>query len=320
MRTARPISHRSANEMRKPFTRASASLLLICGTLGVCSVAQAADPTTTDCFAANESSIALRQAGKLREARAQLALCQTPSCPADVRAVCERRLDAVNAAIPTLIFDVKDDAGNDVADVQATMDGLPLSDRLDGTPISFDPGEHHFVFVAPGRPRVEKTFVLKQAEKNRRERIVLGSGPLPQAVASPSTGPGAAPATTARQPDSSLSSQKTWAIVTGAVGLAGLGVGTAFGLSARSQWQQAQSDCHGGCSPTSPAQSEKIDADNAATLSTIAFGIGAAAFVGATVLWLSAPQGPAARPGSGRLDLVPWIGPAVGGCILKGAF
>src|SRR5258708_6573505 len=72
------------------------------------SAAHAADPTAADCFAANEKSIALKAAGKFREARTQLALCQFHSCPADVRAVCERRLDTVNDAIPTVIFDVKD--------------------------------------------------------------------------------------------------------------------------------------------------------------------------------------------------------------------
>jgi hypothetical protein len=36
-------------------------------------------------------------------------------------------------AQPTVVFDVKDDAGNDLTDVKVTVDGNPLADKLTGT-------------------------------------------------------------------------------------------------------------------------------------------------------------------------------------------
>ena len=63
--------------------------------------ASAADPTTIDCLSATEGSLKLRSEHKLRSARAQLLVCASPSCPADIRTECARRVDEVNVAIPT---------------------------------------------------------------------------------------------------------------------------------------------------------------------------------------------------------------------------
>src|SRR5580658_1231325 len=86
----------------------------------------ASDPTTADCLSASEASLKLRGEHKLREARGQLLVCASASCPADVRNECVRRVDPVNAAIPTIIFEAKDAAGNDMSAVTITMHGHPL--------------------------------------------------------------------------------------------------------------------------------------------------------------------------------------------------
>jgi len=74
------------------------------------SLARAADPTTADCLNASESSIKLRSDHKLRAAREQLLVCSLAACPTDVRAECARRVEIVNASIPTIVFEAKDAA------------------------------------------------------------------------------------------------------------------------------------------------------------------------------------------------------------------
>jgi hypothetical protein len=54
------------------------------------------------------------------------------------------------------------------------MDGKPLVGRLDGTAVAVDPGQHAFTFEVSGQPSVTKGFVLKEGEKLRRERVVIG--------------------------------------------------------------------------------------------------------------------------------------------------
>jgi hypothetical protein len=169
--------------------------------------ARAADPTTGECLTATESSLNLRNAHKLRDARSKLLICSASSCPADIRTECVRRMAEVNAAIPGIVFDAKDAAGNDLVAVTVTMDGHTLTERLEGTAISIDPGPHKFAFATTGQPRVEKQFVIREGEKNRRERILFGPttasvalGVSVATLAPPAAAPGAALTVPQRSP------------------------------------------------------------------------------------------------------------------------
>jgi hypothetical protein len=147
-------------------------------------VALAADPTTADCLAAADRFADLRPQHKLREARDKLLICSAATCPGDVRQECGRRLDEINALMPTIVFETKDGAGNDIAAVRVTMDGQLLATRLEGVALSIDPGEHSFTFEVAGHAPVAKSIVIREGEKDRRERIVVGGAPENSATAS----------------------------------------------------------------------------------------------------------------------------------------
>src|ERR1700689_3253040 len=99
-----------------------------------------ADLTKGQCIAANTKAQDLRRDGKLSEARAELQTCGDPSCPALVRDDCTKRLNELEGAQPTIIFDAKDGAGHDLSAVAITMDGHPFADKLDGKALRVDPG------------------------------------------------------------------------------------------------------------------------------------------------------------------------------------
>jgi hypothetical protein len=207
-------------------------------------------PTTAGCLAAAESSLALRSQHKLRDARAQLLICSAPSCPADVRAECIRRVAEINAALPSVVFEAKDGDGNDLVEVTVTMDGQPLADRLDGPALVVDPGVHSFVFEASGQPAVRKQFVIREGDKDRRERITLGAvaaapprtderdRPRPASSEGNQTAPGASPEQLppplrladppSRRDAEPSSARRLAAFGFGALALAGLGTGIAF--------------------------------------------------------------------------------------------
>jgi hypothetical protein len=132
------------------------------------------DVTKDQCVDANTKAQSLRRSSKLVAARAQLAVCADPRCPGMVRDDCIQRLDELEKVQPTIVFDAKDGAGNDLSDVRVSMDGKPLVGRLDGTAVAVDPGPHAFTFEVTGQPIVTRGFVLKEGEKLRRERIVIG--------------------------------------------------------------------------------------------------------------------------------------------------
>ena len=112
---------------------------------------------------------------------------------------------------------------------------------------------------------------------------------------------------------STWSSQKTLALISGGVGLVGIGTGAGFGALAMSKWSDAKSQCGTGCAADSPAQATKDDAKTAAVVSTISFVVGAAGIAGAVVLWVTAPSG-------AEVQVTPSVSPQSAGLTVRGVF
>jgi len=249
----------------------------------VCAHAAPAAADDATCIAASERAITLRKQGALKDTLQQLALCAAEACPGEVKAECTRRIEDVRAAQPTLILSAKDGAGNDLLDVRVTMDGAPLLASLDGRPLALDPGAHAFRFEAAGQKPVDKTLVLREGEKDRRESVVVGEPP-PTPPPLPVVPP---------PPASSWSPVRTVALVTGGVGVVGLGVGALFGAFAISAKNREQGDCpSAGCSNYTQAKADYDTASKDATGSTIGFIAGGVLVGAGAVLWLVAPTAP----------------------------
>jgi hypothetical protein len=277
---------------------------------------RAAEPTKAECLDASEAWLAQRKAGKLREARGKLLVCAAESCPKDVREECAQHVAEISAAIPTVVFEVKDASGQDVSAVKVTIDGAPLVDRLDGTAIPLDPGDHRFTFVAEGLPPAEKTLAVHEGEKGRLERIDLTA--RAEALGHPAAPPAVPPATTADEPSGTPGgAQRAIGLVVGGAGVAGIAVGAIFGAVAQSKWSQAKTNCGTGCGPDAPAQQEKNEAQSAASTATVAFIAGGVAMGIGAVVWLTARR--AAGPVT-ELTLVPAFGAGLEGLTLRGAF
>jgi hypothetical protein len=295
--------------------------------LSMASVASAAiaDVTKRQCVDANTQAQSLRRDGKLDAARAQLQRCGQSACPAMVRADCARRLDDLENAQPTIIFDVRDGSGHDLIDVRVTVDGRPLADRLDGKALRIDPGAHAFAFTATDQPPVTQTFVIRESEKERRERIVMGSPPArsPASPGGPSDSLVGAPSSSPEDATSSgLGGQRTLGLVMGGVGIAGLGVGTIFGLLASSAWNRAKSACGGDtshCSNVSVADADSSTMQTDGTVSTTAFVAGGVLLVAGTIVFLTGGHHAEREPTPG-VAVVPDVGRGQGGVAIVGRF
>jgi hypothetical protein len=272
------------------------------GSLLAMSSAATAEPTKRECAAANETAQDLRRAGKLGEARAQLAACTATSCPGPVREDCAQRLKEVEAAIPTVIFEAKNAAGHDLSAVRVTMDGEPLLEKLTGTAVTLDPGEHHFAFEADGLRKFEDTVVLREGERDRRVQVVLEA---------------AAPASHADQgstPWMDPSTQRALGLSIGGAGAAGLVVGGIFGLVAKSTYDDAlRNECGGNPTTcTSQGAQDWHSATSQATVSTVAF-VGGGVLLGAAVLlYVTAPKA--------NVAVEPTVGNRGGGVALSGSW
>jgi hypothetical protein len=132
-----------------------------------------ADVTRRECLDASDRAETLQRDGKLIASRRELSTCASASCQALMGAECTNRLDALNRRIPSVVFEVKDRDGSDLASVTVTMDHYPVVAEGVEAQIFVDPGEHVFTFEAEGLQAVEKRIALREGEKDRHELVTL---------------------------------------------------------------------------------------------------------------------------------------------------
>ncbi len=143
--------------------------------VGAAAPAARADATKSECIEANAKGQDARRDHRFATARTLLTQCSQPSCPAMVRDDCTKRLDELERSQPTIVFSVTDAAGRDLVNVKVSVDGTVLADKVDGTALNVDPGARMFTFEAPGHPPFDQTIVIREGEKERNERVILGS-------------------------------------------------------------------------------------------------------------------------------------------------
>jgi hypothetical protein len=254
--------------------------------------ALAASPTTAECLSASEAAIALGNEHKLRASRSSLLICASASCPADIRKECLSGVEETNAQIPTVIFSAKDAGGLDLFSVRVVMDAEVLAERLDGTAISIDPGEHTFAFETAGKPTITKRLLIEQGHKGRREQVTFDAPrnerprptlPLTHLDLAAQSG--------------GLGRQRALALAAGGIGLAGVVVGAVFAAKATSE----NSDSETKCSPVDVTRCSvegaalRHDARNDANIATAGALVALAGLAGGVALWFTAP-----RPASPR--------------------
>ena len=289
-----------------PVTRASRSLAAaVASALVLGGVPARADLTKAQCVDANVSAQNHRRAGKLALARDQLRLCSDPRCPRLVRDDCTQRLEEVDGAQPTIVFDVKDAAGGDIGDVEVSVDGKVVTQKLDGTAVAVDPGEHTFSFRIDDQDVKPQVLLVKEGERSRRLTVKLGPeygavpvNPQPKQDDEPRLPP---PPPPPLPPPAQRSTAATaGSIALGGAGIVGLGVGALLGVLASSNWSSAKSAC--GTPTTCPGSGYSVatsDHDSAVTdgaVSTVAFVAGGALLAGGAALYFFSAPSAAGRP------------------------
>jgi hypothetical protein len=308
--------------MRHPITPC---LLVLASLHALCSTTAASDPTTADCLSAYEQSIMLRNRHELRAARAELLVCVSPTCPEDVRNECARRVSDVSSQLPTLVFEAKDRAGNDIRAVSVSMDGHQLVETLEGTALSIDPGEHVFVFTAEGASPVEKRLVIREGEKDRREKVVVGPELLPTPPPpepEPAVEPEVLPAplvvlpvpTPLRVPEPDHT-RRTAGIIVGAIGVVALGVALYEQVSAHNDYADSEHAARSGDEiERARTHSLYVDAKHAQTTAIVVGALGVVVLAPAAYLLLSSlGQTESPRATASVQQLTPWLAPSTAG-------
>ena len=282
--------------MRSGRTSATFALMAVVGALTTLVGRQAsgAEATTAECLSAHEDSVTLMRNRQLRAARAKLAICSSWSCPGEIRAECLRRVPEIEVSMPTVVFEARDTAGANLTAVTVKVDGEILTERLTGSALAIDPGEHTLTFEVAGRPSVEKHLLVLEGEKLRRERLELEALAPPKPATPPVPAPIAKVDVLEQQsppgppPTHSLGKGRIIALVLGGVGVAATGVGIAYGLITMSRKDQANNICPTQQCGTQPGVDAWIRTHDAGNIATGAFIIGAAGIVSGAAVWFLA--------------------------------
>ncbi len=181
------------------------------------------------------------------------------------------------------------------------------ADARAGMPLAMDPGMHVCTSRVEGQPDIRAEVTLHDGEERT---IVLRA---PSSVATH------AAASTAISPDGSPPSpdagraQRTWGVVVGGLGAAGLAFGGVMALVAKGTYDGAAMRCAGGptaCPPS--AIDDGATAHHQAAIATWAIAGGAALLATGVALYVTAPRS--------AVVVAPRAGSGYGGLELKGSF
>jgi hypothetical protein len=276
---------------------------------------RAAPPRETPCGAAGRAAEELRRAGDLSGARARLAACVSTGCASPLRERCARQLAEIDAAIPTVVVQVKDDRSNDLTAVRVMMDGAPMLDGLDGTAMFVNPGEHHLVLEAAGFRRTEATFVAREGEKSLRVVVFVDHTRSVASNRANVSAEAGAPSLVGRsQAPTAFARRRNLGIALGCVGIGGVAVGAALAILSKVTYDHAlASECGGDANRCSP---QGIDdgrmAHRQAGVATVAFGTAGALFAAGAALYFTSPKqagvavAPAVAEGGGLMVVGKW--------------
>ena len=280
---------------RPSFVLAASSALL---TL-LPAVARADDKAA--CLDAATKGQRLRDGHKLVEAREQLRVCAAAACPAVVQSDCANWLAEVERALPSVVISAKSGAGADLFDVKVSVDGQPLVSKLDGRAAAMDPGPHTFHFEGAGGASVDEQVLVREGEQSQPVAVVLGAPP-PLATGAPdATG--------------SSSPWKTVGWVAAGVGVAGLAVGTVFGLIAMGDKNAAHCGADNLCDPGTLGGMK-----SAALLSDVGWIAGGVLLAGGAALVLLSPGGGHEGAAAASVRVAPTLMASGGGAVVGGSW
>jgi serine/threonine-protein kinase len=200
------------------------------------------------------------------------------------------RADKLTPALSKLTIDVAPETAALVG-LEVKRGQQVVASALFGSPVPVDPGAQIVVVTAPGYETLElKTDVAAGGQLQTLQVPALAKLPEAPVVAEEPQQP-AEPAESATPADASPSAgktQRTVGLVSGGVGVVGLGVGGVFGVLAMSKNKDA--DCSDNICATKEGQTAADDAKQLAGISNIAFIAGGVFLATGAVLYFTAPR------------------------------
>jgi hypothetical protein len=333
-------------------TIACASLLGVIGTAGAAS-AQSSDTTTAEAlfrqgkqaldakdyakacpmlaesYRLDPATGAMLALATCHEQQGKLASAWSEYAEAASRSQREGRTDRVTVAkerqltleprLSTLTINVTDSVAV-LPGFELRRDGVVLGKAVLGAPVPVDGGNHVVEVAATGK----KTFkarvdVGKEKDKKTVNVASLEDDEVAAKTPKDATKPDQTVSLTTSSvaPSGRLTDIQIGGLIAGGVGVVGIVVGSAFGLTAISKNNDSKNGCTGGACSTPDAQQARDDARSAGNVSTIAFVAGGVLAATGVTLFVVGKRKNAETTG---VSVAPAVGTTGCGLSLQGAF
>jgi hypothetical protein len=245
-----------------------------------------------------------------------------------------KRAEKLQPRLPRLLINVPEVSKTPGLEIR--RNGMLVGSAQWGTPVAVDPGEIELTANAPGKQTLRQTLRAEEGKTASYQLPALAQGE--SAVVVPATSSAAAPI--AAQPESpappappapvappehsaAKSGNGPWIITLAGVGVVGLGLGSAFGLMAKSKYDESKKECDvddpNTCSPSGIEQ--RNDALTKGNIATVSLIVGGAALAGAGIVWLASGASDSKQVTSRkRLRAAPALGPDLAALFVQGTF
>jgi hypothetical protein len=179
-----------------------------------------------------------------------------------------------------------------IAGLEIRRDDVVVRPGQWGAAIPTDPGTHVISAKAPGRKAWQVSITLR--ERTSETVSIPALEPSTTAGATtPAQSSSAAKTSSFSESTPSpqgLGSQRIVALTAAGLGVAGVVVGSVYGLKSKSARDESQLNCDGGACDNQEGFDDLIRARSAGNVSTVAFIAGAAGLTAGAILWFSAPS------------------------------
>jgi hypothetical protein len=219
-----------------------------------------------------------------KELQELLALMSNSKKPDDRQRtrIASDRVKHLEKKVPQVTFDISELP----KDATVIVDGEKVEAAY---PVLLDPGKHVASVSAPQKKPNDTTFEVTGTTATVKLDALADDTPPP--VAQPPPPPAPPPPPPPPPPEKYWSGQRILGAAIGGIGIAGLGIGTYFGVDTLSKKDErdASGNCTGEICNAAGLQLHE-EAQTSAVISTIAIGVGAAALIAGAYLFFTAPS------------------------------
>lgn len=247
---------------------------------------------------------------------------------AEERAQFQRDLSTLESGVAQLVLQTEP-PGAIIEDERRPASGQPIQNSYSGAnplQIGVRPGRHRFTAKLAGRADAVWEIELSPKQQASHTFTLAETGtaaPAPQPSAAPAPAPAPAVAVDSGSTKSG-NGMRTGAYVALGAGVVGLGVGTIFGLKAKSNYKDANAITSDNCESSGPCElpaplfdrRQRLgnDGDSAKTLSIVGFALGGVGLAAGVTLFVLSNK----KEGAAAARIEPYVG--VGQLGFRGGF